>query len=390
MATQNITAPGGRTSGGSSYAPGTIGTQIATNYDESLLRGGVSSSGTGVSSGTGSGTGIALPTLNANELDRMYREYAATWNTASPSSNESGDSDGVNQWFNPQVIGNISGSRGGPQTDQYYGNLGWHLGWSPMGTQVANGAWALGLENYEAPNVGPNREPPTPTRFANLNDVARLAGIDPAAYGGDENALYTAVNAATKDLYRVRGQTTGLNGQEGVPFTHAQGFYRRVGDELKPISQGQTFQVGENAGGTFTDLMPAIMIMLAPILGALGVTGQAGSLATGIGNATGLSPFVSNIIGSGLIGGGMSAAQGGDFWRGALGGGVTAGVTPTIAEGAQAIAGQNTLGAGLLTGAGRLGLSAILNGGNISPMGVVGTLLDSMGKPNRQNQQRNS
>lgn len=385
MATQNITAPGGRTSGGSSYAPGTVGTRIATNYEDSLIRGGVSNVGAGVSS---SGTGLALPTLNADELDRMYREYAATWNTPFPTSNESGDSDGVNQNFNPQIIGNITGSRGGPQTDRYYGNLGWHLGWSPMGTQVANGAWALGLENYTAPNVGPNREAPTPTRFANLNEVARLAGIDPATYAGNENALYDAVNAATRDLYRVRGQTTGLNGQAGVPFTHVQGFYRRVGNTLKPISQGQTFRVGENSGGAFTDLMPAIGILLAPILGGLGITGQAGSLATGISNATGLSPFVSNILGSGLIGGGMSAVQGGDFWRGALGGGLTAGLTPTIADTAQQIAGQGTLGAGLLTGAGRLGLSAILNGGNVSPMGVIGTLVDSLGKPNRAGQQR--
>lgn len=385
MATQNITAPGGRTSGGSSYAPGTVGTRIATNYEESLVRGGVSNIGAGVSS---SGTGIALPTLNADELDRMYREYAATWNTPFPTSNETGDSDGVNPWFNPQIIGNITGSRGGPQTDRYYGNLGWHLGWSPMGTQVANGAWALGLENATAPNVGPNREAPVTGRFANLNEVARLAGIDPTTYAGNEDALYNAVNAAAKDLYRVRGQTTGLNGQAGVPFTHVQGFYRREGNTLKPISQGQTFRVGENSGGAFTDLMPAIGILLAPILGGLGITGQAGSLATGISNATGLSPFVSNILGSGLIGGGMSAVQGGDFWRGALGGGLTAGLTPTIADTAQQIAGQGTIGAGLLTGAGRLGLSAILNGGNVSPMGVIGTLVDSLGKPNRAGQQR--
>ena len=387
MATQNIIAPGGRTSGGSSYAPGTVGTRIATNYEDSLIYRGASNVSPGVSS---AGTGIALPTLNADELDRMYREYAAAFNPAFYTFTQTEDFNGVYPDFNPQIIGNISGSRGGPQTDKYYGNLGWHLGWSPAGTQVANGAWALGLENRTASVIRPDRRDPSApqSRFLNLDEVARLAGIDPAAYAGNEDALYNAVNDATRDLYRVRGQSTGLNGQEGVPFTHVQGFYRREGNTLKPISQGQTFQVGENSGGFFSDLMPVLGIMLAPILGGLGILGQAGSLATGISNATGLSPFVSNIIGSGLIGGGISAVQGGDFWRGALGGGATAGLTPTIASTAQQIAGQGTLGAGLLTGAGRLGLSAILNGGNVSPMGVVGTLVDSLGKPNRAGQQR--
>ena len=39
------------------------------------------------------------------------------------------------------------------------------------------------------------------------------------------------------------------------------------------------------------------------------------------------------------------------------------------------------LAATLLNGAGRLGLSAVLNGGNLTPMAVVSQLVDSLGKP---------
>lgn len=77
---------------------------------------------------------------------------------------------------------------------------------------------------------------------------------------------------------------------------------------------------------------------LGPMISmALPFTGLSGMLAGGIGNLTGLGSVASNALAGGAIGGGLSAAGGGDFIKGALAGGLggaVSGLNPAAQMGA--------------------------------------------------------
>lgn len=125
---------------------------------------------------------------------------------------------------------------------------------------------------------------------------------------------------------------------------------------------------------------PVIAMLLGPLAGVI-----APGFANSIGAATGMGTAASEIAARGLIGGGVSLATGGKFGHGLIGGAVTGGLNPAISNLANSIAGQGSTMAALLAGGGRLGLSAALNGGNLSPINVVGTLVDSLGKSKGRN-----
>ncbi len=123
--------------------------------------------------------------------------------------------------------------------------------------------------------------------------------------------------------------------------------------------------------------------VLAMLLGPL-AQGLAPGLASSIGGATGMGSTAANIAARGIIGGGVAGVTGGNIGRGILGGAVTAGLNPAISQAANTIAGQGTTAASLLGGAGRLGVSAALNGGRLSPQAIIGQLVDSLGRGQKQ------
>ena len=381
MATRSIVAGGGRTSGGTSVTPDTLERQQAQNPAlEELL-----------------GTSLPqspAPVLNAAEMDRLFGLAATQINKPSGSYS---DSESMTQPGTATSVDSFGAmTQSGRDSAAIYGNLGWNLGWNTMGTGVRRGAAAFGLKENptfrtEGENGGGGSSMlQSANKYQNLQEIAGIAKVNPDVYKDamgnlNETALKAAVDEALKDYYMVSGDTGGMNNWENAtPFKFLSSMYKREGDSLKPISgTEQYFTAPENSAGHFQEyLAPIVSILAGPILSGLGVLGQAGSLTTGISGATGLSPFVSNLVGSALVRGGLSAAGGGKFGQGALAGAAGAGLTPLISETANNIAGQGTTGAGLLNVGGRLGLQAVLNGGQLSPMAAVSTFLDTVGKGN--------
>lgn len=381
MATQNIVAGGGRSSGGSVVSPTEAAKQIADNSAVS-------------SSGAQSSEDFVLPPLDAAVVDQLFREAQEAAGTREVNR-ETGET--VTTTFNGS-LGAGPGKEGFNSPNSPYAKMGWDLGWNAVGSNISQGIAAFGLKtapvNYSDSVEGMFL--PTGSKYTNLLDIAKFADVDPAAYKNpdgtlNEDSLKSAVDTALKDYYHVSGDTGGLPGSTNpTPGKFVSSYYRREGDKLVPVSgTARTFMAPENSAGHFADyLAPVASILAAPIFSGLGVLGQAGSLTTAISGATGLSPFWANILGTGVVRGGLSAASGGSFGKGALGGALTAGVSPLISQGAGELAGPGTTGASLLTGAGNLGLQAILNGGNVTPMGAVSALLSGFGKGRNTGRQR--
>lgn len=375
MATQNVVAFGGRTSGGSTVQLDGVNRQVADN--------------TGLMSTQSRATGedvMNLPTLDAAAMDRLFGLMANPVSTGRQNS-ETGESEAAN-YGDPNVLGSLGGGREFNGADSPYSGLGWDLGWNTAGSVVRRGSAAFGLRENSAYYGDTETGEPrlSGTKYTNLDKIAEFAKIDANQYKNpdgstNEMQLKAAVDNALKDFYLVSGDVGGIPGQTAKPFEFASSLYKRDGETLRPISgTQQKFQAPENSAGHFRDeLVGPLSVLLAPILSGFGITGAAGSLTTGISSATGLSPFWSNVIGQAGIKGTMSAAAGGDFGKGLLSGAVGAAAPTFIGQGANAIAGPDTLGANVLNVAGRVGLTAALNGGNLSPMAIVGSLVDTLG-----------
>lgn len=376
MATQNITAYGGRTGGGSTVQLNSFERQVATNLPQQANP---------ATQATGSDV-TNLPILDAAAMDRLFGLNANPVSTGR-SNLETGEVEAAN-FGDPNVLPSQGGDRGFNGADSPYAGLGWDLGWNTAGSIVRRGSAAFGLK--ENPSfLSETESGDTRTvgnKYQNLDKIAEFAKIDPAQYKNpdgslNESQLKAAVDNALKDFYLVSGDLGGIPGQTAKPFEFASSLYKRDGDTLRPISgTQQKFQAPENSAGHFReDLVGPLSVLLAPILSGFGITGAAGSLTTGISNATGLSPFWSNVIGQAGIKGTMSAAAGGDFGKGAISGAIGTAAPSFIGQGADALAGAGSLGSDALNIAGRLGLAAALNGGNLSPMSIVGSLVDTLG-----------
>jgi hypothetical protein len=377
MATVNISSYGGRASGGSQVQVDSIERRTAINpfLDDPSRK-------------AGGDDVIPLPVLDAAAMDQLFGIAVGQANNASaPASRETGDAGGTATVTSLDTIGPASQSANALNREAYK-DLGWNLGWNTTGTGVSRGAAAFGLKEnpsyYRESETGEIQ--PQGNKYANLDKIAEFAKIDPDQFKNadgttNEDALKSAVDEALKDYYRVSGDIGGIPGQTAKPFEFASAIYKRDGDKLTAVpGTQQRFMAPENSAGHFAEELAApLSVLAAPILGGLGITGTAGSLTGAISNATGLSPFWSNALGQAGIRGTMSAASGGSFGRGAVSGAVGA-VAPTfIGQGANSLAGPGTGGATVLNLMGRLGLSAALNGGNLSPMAVVGTLVDTLG-----------
>lgn len=382
MATQNVVAGGGRATGGSTVSPTESARQTADN-----------TGGTGVG-GAGGADGFQLPELDATVVDALFAEDDSAVGTTDSGYGAEGGGNSEARGRRDS-LGAGPGRRGFHASTSPYSRMGWDLGWNSAGSNITRGSAAFGvIENTGNYSEDANGQPRmTGPRYRNLMEVAKFAEVDPEMYRNpdgtiNEDGLKAAVDTALKDYYRVSGDTGGIPGATNAqPGRFASAIYRRDGDRLVAVNgTARLFDAPDNSAGHFAEYVaPVASILAAPILGGMGVLGQTGSLTTGIASATGMSPFWSNIIGTGLVRGGLSAAGGGSFGRGALTGAIGAGVTPMIAQGAAELAGPGTTGASLLTGAGNLGLSAILSGGNITPMGAVSSILSGFGRGGRNN-----
>lgn len=117
--------------------------------------------------------------------------------------------------------------------------------------------------------------------------------------------------------------------------------------------------------GDFVKMAAPIMLGAMPGLGAA------------LGGALGASGTAATAVGNGLISGGLSAANGGDFLRGALTGGLTSLAMPTLTNAGNSVGsavGGGAFGDALsraTTGGLRSGLGGLLNNGSVNPQSML-------------------
>lgn len=244
----------------------------------------------------------------------------------------------------------------------------------PQGAQAADPTAAFGTQAHfnsiSLSNVGTGEFLRTLTTPADIeigkatasgNAVRELWNEPTEYYGGDSTLAGYLIGSAdgANQGFKIPGQK------------HSRGFYR-VDTTGKPLG----IDIEDTS---WRSALPAVALLLGPL--AQGLTP---ALANSISGLTGLGSTAADIAARGLIGGGVSAITGGNIGRGILGGAVAAGANPAISNIASEIAGQGTIAAALLGGAGRLGVSAALNGGRLSPQAVIGTMIDSLGRGQKQ------
>lgn len=245
---------------------------------------------------------------------------------------------------------------------------------SPQGAQAADPTAPFGTQAHfnslSLSNIGTGEFLRTLTTPADIeigkatasgNAVQKIWKEPPNDYSG----------GATLEGYLI-GSADGANQGFRIPGQkNARGFYK-VDTTGKP----QGIDIEDTS---WRSALPALTLLLGPL-----AQGLAPALASSISGATGLGSTAANIAARGLIGGGVSAITGGNIGRGILGGAVAAGVNPAISNIASEIAGQGTTAAAILGGAGRLGVNAALNGGQLSPQAIIGTMIDSLGRGQKQ------
>lgn len=221
-------------------------------------------------------------------------------------------------------------------------SIGWDTG--SVNSSYAVGPAAFGVEKFSG-MYGQG------TRYeGDLEGLARKVGIDPSkfqktvpatGYGGaptttlDQDALYDAVSAATKDYYRVvgavaKGTPDSSITRNDVSGNHASVLYKAYNDKLVPVGDPMYFSA--NIKDTTNPLLQIAPIALSFMFPGIG---------TKIGQALTLKGASAAIVGNAIYGAGISALTGNDPIKGAVSGGVggAAGFyAPTVAA--------NVLGAG--------------------------------------------
>jgi hypothetical protein len=196
---------------------------------------------------------------------------------------------------------------------------------------------------------------PRPLAFAN-GGLARAAEMTRQA-GRDDDSVLLHITPDELEFLRSKWGTPTKNPKTGLP---EYGFVSKAWKKIKKVVKA----VAPYAGIIAAVFMPALAPMIGGALGASGaaaaavgnavisgaagavtgggkgalagaVTGGLGSYAGKIGSsiAPGMSSGTQNVIGHALASGAGSSVSGGDFAQGAIRGGLTAALTPTIQSG---------------------------------------------------------
>lgn len=205
--------------------------------------------------------------------------------------------------------------------------IGWDLG-SSSGF-VLNGAAITGLgKTVETTEDGATRV----TYTGDFNQAAQKAGINPANFGSQEE-LYNAINEKLKDTYVIGGAK-----REGITAVgegnNVQAVYKRQGNALVPVSQGQAFTGIINADELEKSGFRKFAGKVAPIAGIALLATGAGSALGGALLGAGSSATAAGALGGALIGGGVSAATGNNVLQGAALGAIGGGLQGAYSSGA--------------------------------------------------------
>lgn len=196
---------------------------------------------------------------------------------------------------------------------------------------------------------------PRPLAFAK-GGLARAAEMTRRA-GRDDDSVLLHITPDELEFLRSKWGTPTRNPKTGLP---EYGFIGKAWKKIKKVVKA----IAPYAGIIAAVFMPALAPMIGGALGASGaaaaavgnavisgaagavtgggkgalagaVTGGLGSYAGKIGSsvAPGMSSGTQNVIGHALASGAGSSVGGGDFTQGALRGGLTAALTPTIQSG---------------------------------------------------------
>lgn len=120
---------------------------------------------------------------------------------------------------------------------------------------------------------------------------------------------------------------------------------------------------------------------LTPLLmaGSFFLPGLTAGLSGSLAGATGLSPAISSALTNGLISGGVNSLAGGDFWKGALTGGLTSFASPYIGQGIKALGIENPIVNNMAQGAASSGVKAIASGRDVGDAILSGGLSGAAG-----------
>ena len=204
--------------------------------------------------------------------------------------------------------------------------MGWDTG--SVNGVLTSGAGVYGIRRNQETDSESGQPTGQVTYSGDMDAAARQLGLN--VTGLNDEQKYNLINNATKDLYLVSGKTgrdAGGVGEQyegrtqtaavpGATTNHATVLYRREGDALVPISQTAQYYNGEmelSPGSGLSDFISfAAPIALMAFPGA----------GTALGTALGATGATASALGGAIIGGGLSAATGGNVLQGAALGGL--------------------------------------------------------------------
>lgn len=203
--------------------------------------------------------------------------------------------------------------------------MGWDTG--SVNGVLTNGAGVYGIR--KEPQTDSEGQPTGSFTYSgDMDAAARQLGLN--VTGLNDEQKYNLINNATQNLYLVSGKTGRDAGGIGEQYegrtqtaaipnattNHATVLYRREGDALVPITQTAQYYNGEmelSPGSGLSDFISfaaPIALMAFPGVG------------TALGTALGATGATASALGGAIIGGGLSAATGGNVLQGAALGGL--------------------------------------------------------------------
>ena len=204
--------------------------------------------------------------------------------------------------------------------------MGWDTG--SVNGVLTSGAGVYGIRRNPETTGEDNTPTGRYTYSGDMDAAARQLGLNVTGLNDDQK--YDLINNATKDLYLVSGKTgrdAGGVGEQyegrtqtaaipGATTNHATVLYRREGNALIPITQTAQYYNGEmelSPGSGLSDFASfAVPVALMAFPG----------VGTALGTALGATGATAGALGGAIIGGGLSAATGGNVLQGAALGGL--------------------------------------------------------------------